>query len=68
MRKFYPCLIQLTGDVVVADNWKIMQVDMCNLKLLSKNRTKEKLLALEEEVPLCILMRASFINWTYAPL
>ena len=46
--------VQLKGEVVVVDSWKIMQVDMSNVKLLSKNRTKEKLFALEEEVPLCI--------------
>jgi len=46
--------VQLKGEVVVVDNWKIMQVDMSNVKLLSKNRTKGNLFALKEEVPLCI--------------
>lgn len=46
--------VQLQGEVIEVANWKIMKVNMSNLKLQAKSKTKKNLLALEEGMTICI--------------
>ncbi len=41
--------LQLEGEVIEVADWKIMKVNMGNLKLQAKSKTKKNLLALELE-------------------
>lgn len=45
--------IQLQGDLIKIDDWLVMDVDMNNLKMLAAQRTKENILALDQDVTLC---------------
>jgi hypothetical protein len=46
--------IQLKGDLTEIDDWVVMSVEMNNLKMLAKRRTKENILMLDEDITLCI--------------
>ena len=45
--------VQLEGEVIEVADWKIMKVNMDNLKLQAKSKTKKNLLALEEDMTIC---------------
>jgi hypothetical protein len=46
--------VELKGEVIEMDGWKIMNVEMDNLKLRAKERTMQNLITLEEDITLCI--------------
>ncbi|HEX5171460.1 MAG TPA: hypothetical protein VFW11_19920 [Cyclobacteriaceae bacterium] len=46
--------VELQGDVIQIDNWKVMNVNMDNVRFQAKRKTKENLIAFEEDITLCM--------------